>query len=141
MSLQEFNAYRSLEKPDTQLDLSSVLCVLLFIFGLSLLGSRFVFSPGVEMELPRSKNIDLQLTSGVLSLNPNGLIMFDNQILRIDNLAEAIENFLQKKKDPTAITLLVSIDCWVSFGFVVEVMDVLKSAGCKKIHIACEPKK
>ncbi|MDR1366314.1 MAG: biopolymer transporter ExbD [Puniceicoccales bacterium] len=140
MALREFQSHRTLEKPDTSLEFSAVISVLLFIFGLSLLGSRFVFSPGIEIGLPQSKNIDLQATSGVLNLGPNEMIMFDNHILKIEDLLATIEQFLSHKKDPSKITLLVCIDQWVPFGFVVQVTDILKSLGCQKIQIACEPK-
>ncbi|MDR0417861.1 MAG: biopolymer transporter ExbD [Puniceicoccales bacterium] len=140
MALREFQSHRTLEKPDTSLEFSAVISVLLFIFGLSLLGSRFVFSPGIEISLPQSKNIDLQATSGVLNLGPNEMIMFDNHILKIEDLLATVEQFLSRKKDPSKITLLVCIDQWVPFGFVVQVTDILRSLGCQKIQIACEPK-
>jgi biopolymer transport protein ExbD len=138
MVLREFQSNRTLEKPNTQLEISAVLSVLLFIFGLSLLGSRFVFSPGIEMSLPQSKHIDLQATTGILNLGLNGMIMFDHQILGIESLPAAVEQFLAHKKDISKITLLVCIDRWVPFGFVVQVIDALKSAGCLRIQIACE---
>jgi biopolymer transport protein ExbD len=139
MAFREFQSHRTLEKPDTQLEISPVVSVLLFIFGLSLLGSRFVFSPGVEINLPKSKNIDLQATSGILNLGLNGMIMFNNRILKIEELPIAIEHFLAYKKDPSTVTFLLCVDQWVSFGFVIQVTDVLKSLGCRKIQIACEP--
>jgi biopolymer transport protein ExbD len=140
MAFREFQSHRTLAKPDTSLEFGAVISVLLFIFGLSLLGSRFVFSPGIEIGLPPSKNIDLQATSGVLNLGPNGIIMFDNHILKIGDLLATVEQFLSHKKNPSNITLLVCIDQWVPFGFVVQVTDILKSLGCQKIQIACEPK-
>jgi biopolymer transport protein ExbD len=140
MALREFQSHLTLERPDTFLEFSAVISVLLFIFGLSLLGSRFVFSPGIEIGLPQSKNIDLQATSGVLNLGPNGMIMFDNHILKIEDLFAMVEQFLSHKKDPSNITLLVCIDQWVPFGFVIQVTDILKSLNCQKIQIACEPK-
>jgi biopolymer transport protein ExbD len=139
MAFREFQSQRTLAKPDTSLEFSAVISVLLFIFGLWLLGSRFVFSPGIEISLPRSKNIDLQATSGVLNLGPNGIVMFDNLILKIENLSSTVERFLSRKKDPSKIILLVCVDRWVPFGFVVQVTDILKSLGCQKIQIACEP--
>jgi biopolymer transport protein ExbD len=139
MAFREFQSQRTLVKPDTSLEFGAVISVLLFIFCLSLLGSRFVFSPGMEMGLPQLSNIDLRATSGVLNLCPNGIIMFDNHILKIEDLLAVIEQFLSHKKNPSGITLLVCIDQWVPFGFVVQVTDILKSAGCSRIQIACEP--
>jgi biopolymer transport protein ExbD len=91
------------------------------------------------MSLPGLSNVDLQATSGVLNLCPNGIIMFDNHILKIEDLLAVVEQFLSHKKDPSHIILLVCIDQWVPFGFVVQVTDILKSAGCSRIQIACEP--
>jgi biopolymer transport protein ExbD len=139
-AIMTFCEFRStLTKPDTLLEISAVISVLLFIFGLSLLGSRFVFSPGIEIELPRAKGIDLEATSGVLNLGPNGIIMFNNNILKIEDLSFVIEQFLSHKKDSSRAILLVCIDQWVPFGFVVRVTDILKSLGCQRIQIACEP--
>ncbi|MDR1906688.1 MAG: hypothetical protein LBQ03_00465 [Puniceicoccales bacterium] len=140
MAFREFQSRRTLEKPNTQLEMGAVISVLLFIFGLSLLGSRFVFSPGIEIKIPQVGNIDLAATSGILNLGPNGIIMFDNHILKIEDLPTAVEQFLVHKLDPSKITLLVCVDQWVPFGFVAEVTDVLRSAGCSRIQIACEPK-
>jgi biopolymer transport protein ExbD len=130
MALREFQSYRTLEKPDTQLEMNGVLSVLLFIFGLSLLGSRFVFSPGLEIAIPQVQNIDLQATAGILNLGLNGIIMFDNHLLKTEDLPAAIGHFLSTKKEPAKITLLVCIDRWVPFGFVAEVTDILRSADC-----------
>ncbi|MDR1434858.1 MAG: biopolymer transporter ExbD [Puniceicoccales bacterium] len=138
MAFCEFQSYRTLEKPDTKLDNSSIIAVLLFIFGLSLLGSRFVFSPGIAIKIPKVKNIDLQVTSGILNIGINGLIMFNNRILQLKELGEEVANFLSHKKSPEGTTLLVCIDKSVPFGIVIEVSDALKSAGCKNIQIACD---
>jgi biopolymer transport protein ExbD len=128
----------SLKEPDASLEWGGVVSVLLFIFGLSLLGSRFVFSPGIEIGLPKAKSVDLQATSGVLNLGPEGIIMFNNSILRIEDLSSTVEQFLSHKKDPGKVILLICIDQWAPFGLVIRVTDILKSLGCDKIQIACE---
>jgi biopolymer transport protein ExbD len=138
MVLCEFQSYRTLEKPDTNFDTSSIIGVLLFIFGLSLLGSRFVFSPGIEIKIPKATNIDWGSTVGILNIGVNNLLMFNNRILEIEELEEEVENFLSWKKSPEGTTLLVCIDKFVSFGFVIQVTDALRSAGCKNIQIACD---
>ncbi|MDR2806842.1 MAG: biopolymer transporter ExbD [Puniceicoccales bacterium] len=138
MALCEFQSHRTLEKPDTQFDTSAIVAVVLFIFGLSLLGSRFVFSPGIEMQIPKIQNVDLQATSGVLNIGPSGLLMFNNRILKLEELSEEIEIFLSHKKLPEAITLLICIDRSVPFGLVAKVVDTLKTGGCAHIQIACD---
>ncbi|MDR2200778.1 MAG: biopolymer transporter ExbD [Puniceicoccales bacterium] len=138
MTLCEFQNYRTLEKPNTKLDTNSIIAVLLFIFGLSLLGSRFVFSPGMEIRIPKVQNIDLRNTAGILNIGMNGLLMFDNRILKLEELGEEVSLFLSHKKFPETITLLVCIDQSVSFGWIIRVIDVLKSAGCQNIQIACD---
>jgi biopolymer transport protein ExbD len=138
MALSEFQSYRTLEKPDTKFDNSSIIAVLLFIFGLSLLGSRFVFSPGTTIKIPKIKHIDLQATSGILNIGLNNLLMFNNRILQLEDLADEMVNFLSHKKSPENTTLLICIDRSVSFGFVIQVTDTLRSAGCKNIQIACD---
>jgi biopolymer transport protein ExbD len=139
MALSEFQSYRTLEKPDTRFDNSSIIAVLLFIFGLTLLGSRFVFSPGTAIRIPRAKHIDLRATAGILNIGLNNLLIFNNRILQLGDLAEEIANFLSRKKFPENVTLLICIDRSVAFGFVVQVTDILRSAGCRNIQIACDP--
>jgi biopolymer transport protein ExbD len=68
----------------------------------------------------------------------NGLLMFDNRILQLEELGGEIALFLSRKKFPGDITLLVCIDQSVSFGWVMRVIDALKSAGCQNIQIACD---
>jgi biopolymer transport protein ExbD len=138
MALSEFQSYRTLEKPDTRFDNSSIVAVLLFIFGLSLLGSRFVFSPGTAIAIPQTKHIDLRATSGILNVGPNNLLIFNNRILQLEDLGEEIAAFLSRKKFPEKVTLLICIDRSTPFGFIIGVVDALRSAGCRNIQIACD---
>jgi biopolymer transport protein ExbD len=136
--LCEFQSHCTLKKPDTKVEFNAIVAVLLFIFGLSLLGSRFILSPGVKINIPKVQNIDLQATSGVFNVGLNGLLIFNNQILKLEAVPEAVGRFLAHKKFPEMITLLVCIDKSVPFGFVTQVVDALKSAKCCNIQIACD---
>lgn len=139
MALRNFQSFKSLKKPVPFPPFSGILAVLLFLYGLDLLGSRFVFSPGITLELPRVSKPDLQQTSGVLNLNASGTIVFNGNLFKIDQLLGEVESFLKTKKNPEALVLLVLADHWTSLGTLTDVINILKKADIQQIQVACEP--
>ena len=138
MSINHFQFKITLEKPKTNFNVGAIVSVLLFIFGLSLLGSRFIGAPGISLNLPQTQTHQLQSTDGVLNIGLNDTIFFQNKLLSFDQLGDVVKEFLSHKKIPQNTTILVLIDQWASFKSVASVIDILKQSGCCKIHIACE---
>ncbi|UPA28320.1 MAG: biopolymer transporter ExbD [Verrucomicrobiota bacterium] len=137
MPLRNFQSQSNLEKPRATADTNAIIAVLLFIFGLSLLGSRFVGSPGITIQLPQTEHQSLQATTGVLNLGINNMVIFDGKRVKIDHLEPIVRRFLSRQPSKN-VTILVLADAWAPLQSVVAVFDILKKSGCSQIQIACE---
>lgn len=138
MALFDFQSHISLREPDSDINIYSIISVLLFIFGLSLLGSRFIFSPGITIDLPQASNIHFESTIGVLNLQQNGSIIFNDKILSLENLEQELRFFLEQKKNISQACLLIRVDRFALVESFIKISDAAKKAGFQKIQIACE---
>ena len=138
MALFEFQSHISLEEPSATLGLASVVSVILFIFGLSLLGSRFVFSPGIDIQLPHASDIQSQSTLGMITIGQNGMIIFNDKILSLEELGPELKLFLEQKKHDDSPRILIRMDRSIPIANLVGVSESAKIAGFKKIQLACE---
>lgn len=138
MALNDFNSHISLKISDKTVSNPTILAVALFIFGLSLFSSRFAFSPGIDVALPRVKQIYYKPTHGTLTLGRNGMIIFNDKILSKDNLRKELEDFIAKKFNIKHPCLLIRADQSIPLGIFLELSNIARAAGFHRIQIATE---
>jgi biopolymer transport protein ExbD len=137
MKISEFTRYSYLPRPDHFLDFWAFANVGLIIFFLYLLGSRFIFSPGITVDLPQITGpLTAVPTTGILSLSNDHLFFFDGHILSRENLNDALREFLAHHPQRPAI-LLIRPDKSLSSELLCQVCAIAKRSGFEQIQIAC----
>ena len=107
--------------------------VLLFF----MISSSFMMQPGIRVKLPSAVTAESQLGKHVfVTINESYQIFLNEEPMRLKDLENRFREIFEKDKE---VLLIVKADKSVSHGFVVEIMDIAKSAGADKIAIATEP--
>ena len=117
---------------DTLMDLTPIVDVvfnLLIFFALSLNFSQVVSS--INIKLPKAKSSEVVTEKQVVvSIERNNKVYINDQALYLDQ----IPNYLDKiNKDNVVV---VKADKEIDHGFVVQIMDLIKRSGFKKLGIA-----
>ena len=117
---------------DSLMDLTPIVDVvfnLLIFFALSLNFSQVVSS--INIKLPKAKSSEVVTEKQVVvSIERNNKVYINDQALYLDQ----IPNYLDKiNKDSVVV---VKADKEIDHGFVVQIMDLIKRSGFKKLGIA-----
>ena len=117
---------------DSLMDLTPIVDVvfnLLIFFALSLNFSQVVSS--INIKLPKAKSSEVVTEKQVVvSIERNNKVYINDQALYLDK----IPNYLDKiNKDNVVV---VKADKEIDHGFVVQIMDLIKRSGFKKLGIA-----
>ena len=117
---------------DSPMDLTPIVDVvfnLLIFFALSLNFSQVVSS--INIKLPKAKSSEVVTEKQVVvSIERNNKVYINDQALYLDQ----IPNYLDKiNKDNVVV---VKADKEIDHGFVVQIMDLIKRSGFKKLGIA-----
>ena len=117
---------------DSLMDLTPIVDVvfnLLIFFALSLNFSQVVSS--INIKLPNAKSSEVVTEKQVVvSIERNNKVYINDQALYLDQ----IPNYLDKiNKDKVVV---VKADKEIDHGFVVQIMDLIKRSGFKKLGIA-----
>ena len=110
-----------------------VVLVLLIIFMIT---APALVKEVMDIRLPKTASGDGQVmqTLGV-AINKDGNILLNGQITDEEGLKAAIKSTLSLSQDAQAI---ISADVEVSYGRVVKVIDLLKTAGLEKFAVQIE---
>lgn len=126
------NFRRNLLNQETNLDLTPIVDVvfnLLIFFALSLNFSDLTSS--LNIKLPKAKSsetlTELQI---IVSIEKGNKIYIDDKLLFYDQ----VKNYLIKQDKSK--TVVLKADEVIDHGFVVKVMDLIKSSGFEKLGIA-----
>lgn len=115
--------------------LVDVMLVLLIIF--------MVTSPmmiqGIDVNLPETKTALAKSSEDpvTLTVDKGGVIYIDDKKLEKSNLKVFLENLFKYRKNKEVI---VRADKSVSYGYVMELLDILREIGVTKIGMVTKPK-
>lgn len=116
------------------LPLIDVLFLLLIFFMIS---TTFLSQPAIKLELPEAEHSEtVRQTPLVIYIDPYGRIYLNDEPMDILLLAVALR---QKLADDLEKSVSLKADSRVSHGQVVEVLDVMKGAGVRKISFGTRP--
>ena len=118
--------------PEANLDLTPIVDVvfnLLIFFALSLNFSEITSS--LNIKLPKAKSSEtLSELQIVISIEKNNKIYINDKPFFYDQVSNHLSNEDKNK------TIVIKADKTIDHGFVVKIMDLVKSSGFKKIGIA-----
>lgn len=112
--------------------------VLLIAFLLSLISPKFVFAPGLSIDLPNAiyRAPVGSYSTAVISVNQTNLIFFEGQIISLKNLLVILQEYIYEQKDAKKNILLVKMSKNANMDVFFNVCDVAKYAGFDQVHLA-----
>jgi biopolymer transport protein ExbD len=138
-----------LSVPERRLDAAAVMDVLLITLFLSMLGSRFIFAPGMTMdlalELPVSSQstlaavpTDAVLTVKVLTAKQDNMYIFNGNIYTKGALEQMFRSYDKTLNEGREAILLVKADNTVTMATFTDLVDLARLAGFSKIQLAAQ---
>lgn len=116
--------------------LVDVLFILIIFFTVT---STFLEQPGIKLELPKAATSSPQkVEKAVLVVGADNKLFFQNREVDMKNLPETLAAAMENSSEKS---LIVSADKEVHHGLVVNIMDIARQNGVKKLIISTEPKK
>ena len=118
-------------------NVTSLIDVVFLLLIFFMVSSTFLEQPSMELELPTAKTADLsQIKSLVLYILKDGQLQLNARAISADSLRGALESGAASLPD---MTLNLFADRNAAHGRVVEVMDIARQAGIKRLMIATLP--
>jgi biopolymer transport protein ExbD/biopolymer transport protein TolR len=116
------------------INITSLIDVLFLLLIFFMVSSTFLEQPGMKLDLPAAKSFEVEEHKElVVHISPQGEIFLGEQQVALDTLKARLE--LQVAVDRER-PLVLRADKDAAHGRVVEVMDVAKQTGVRKIVIA-----
>lgn len=127
------------KKRKVTINITSLIDVVLLLLIFFMLTTSFVEQPGMKLDLPETKSSQGEKSGDLqISVNSDGSIFVNNEAVAMSELESKISIIAESLEDKS---LLLKADKTVHHGTVVEIMDIARSVGLKKIIIASEQKK
>ncbi len=127
----------NIKSPSFKLEWIPFLNVLCIAFFLSILSSKYIFAPGLTIELPKatSKNLVGRATSAILSVNETNLIFFEGNIYDLENIESALRVFTKDITIPSPI-LLIKASKKTEMNTIFDLCKIARNAGFSNIQLA-----
>ena len=111
---------------------------------LLLLSSRFIFSPGLSLDLPQGRGVVAQGVPAmnvltVLSGEGADRLLFNGRVYGLEDprFAQVLEEFATKYETVTSV-LLVKLDQETGMQTFFQICEVARAAGVGRLHVASE---
>lgn len=115
--------------------LLDVVFILLIFFAVAT--TLMVKNQGMLLQLPKIDTINTTKTPFTLSISKETSLFFNKQEISLQDLQKIIKSTLHQFD---SAQLIIEADKHTSFGFVVNVMDHVRKAGCYDIILAADKK-
>lgn len=121
-----------------KIDLTPMIDVVFQLLIFFMVSTTFIVTPGLKLNLPEASNADTveQTQDLTIELKADNTLYLNKSRVDLQNLESDLKS-LAAGKDPT---LIIKADGNVSHSSVVEIMDVARKVGLKKLAIATKPK-
>ena len=135
---EPFHLLSRLKRPKNGLDIVPVLDLLVIALLLSLLFTRFVVLPGVQVELPST---DMRMQHGrsqvaVMTIGSNGMLFFNGSVYDETSIRGAFSGFVEKSDDQEEIALLVKVQSGMNIQSFLALCQAAQDAGFHQVQIS-----
>lgn len=130
------------KKKKVTINVTSLIDVLFLLLIFFMVSSTFKEQPGMKLELPEAQSAEIaEVKEMILQIQKGdgGTTKFtlNSETLSLEQLSEKLKALLPQATDSS---LTLKADKGVTHGIVVEVMDIAKQSGIKKLVIATKIK-
>lgn len=120
------------------INITSLVDVLFIILIFVLVSTTFLEQPALNIDLPEAKTAGLQRVKElVISISKNEEIYFNDKEINKKELRGALQKYI--KKEGENLPVVLKADKVVNYGLVIEVMDIMRTAGVKKLVALTTP--
>lgn len=135
------NLSARIKKADPSIETAALFNILLIALMFTLLSSRFIVAPGVNLSFAQDDEGKLSgvVVDGhidVLSARGENMIIFGGNIYTLKTFAEMME---RRPRDKGRGTLLIKADKNVDAQSILEICQIAKSGGFESVHLAANP--
>jgi biopolymer transport protein ExbD len=126
------------KKRSLVINITSLIDVMFLLLIFFMVSTTFLSQPAIKLELPDAEHSEtVRQTPLVVHVDPTGRIYLNDEPVEIPLLEEALR---QRLADDVEKSVVFKADSRVSHGRVVEVLDVIKGAGVRKLSFGTKPK-
>lgn len=126
--------FKKKKRKKTVINITSLIDVLFLLLIFMMVSSSFIEEPGIKLSLPETKNApSVKKSEYTLFLKENGKLFLNNKAVTMDDLEKNLMNTVKEMKDES---LILKGDKNIPYGKVVQIMDIVKKSGVKRLVIS-----
>lgn len=127
-----------LRHPNCTIDIFPILCLVLIFISFLSINTKLILPAGITIKLPSISNPTSISTTGTITVQSSNFIIFEGQILTLENLYDNLVAFLHTNNiHPSAsVNLLLRCDRSVPLQVILKICEISQLAGYTNIHIA-----
>lgn len=128
---------RKEKKRSVIINLTSLIDVLFLMLIFFMVTTTFLSQPAIKLELPTAKNAEaVRQSPVVVHMDRLGRVFLNDDPIELPLLQEALSRRVAQSDDKSVV---LKADSRVSHGAVVQVLDIIKGAGVRKLVVSTEP--
>jgi biopolymer transport protein TolR len=128
------NLRRKTIQPMTHLDMTPTIDVILTLLTFFMLTSAFIKTAAINVDLPSSSTSDIQpVREAVVTIYRTGEMTLNDQPITVSDLGIRVKELYIQDKD---IVVTIRGDKGVSYGQLIESMDIVRLTGVKRLSLA-----
>ena len=129
--------FREKSKRRVIINITSLIDVLFLLLIFFMVSSTFLEQPGMKLDLPQTSTHDITRQENyTLYITKDEALYLNEESVTLKDLPKR----LNKIASETEQGLILKADEKTRYGFVIEVMDLVKQSGMKKLVVATQPK-
>lgn len=127
------------EEETIDINITPLIDIVFLLLIFFMVSTTFAESHAIKVKLPSANTTPVETASKdfTVSMRKDGQVFLNGKPVTIDSLPQAIGKLLASGTHPA---LILRADKEVEHGRVVNVMDIARTAGVKKIAVATVPK-
>ncbi len=119
------------------INITSLIDVLFLLLIFIMVSSTFLEEPGMKLDLPEAQSAEVGEKKEItIYITDAGEIFLNNDPVSLDQLRSVLDTL---KADLQENGLTLKADAQATHGLVVEVMDIARQVGVKKLIVATQP--
>ncbi|MCR5401996.1 MAG: biopolymer transporter ExbD [Treponema sp.] len=123
-------------------DMTPMLDVVFQLIIFFLVSTTFAVLPGIKLKLPESTTAESTSNLGItITMEKNGAMWFNDTSVNMEKLSDMLKNFDTQKTKRNEFPVAIEADGEVTNGKIVELFDVIRSAGFSSISLRTKNKK
>jgi len=132
--MEDIMKFKRPSRINSGIDMTPIIDVVFQLLAFFMITSTYIKTSAINVDLPKSKTSDVQpIREAVITLYKNGGITINEQPISLLDLGVKIKELYIKDKD---IVVTIRGDKGVSYGTMIETMDIVRLAGVKRLSLA-----